>query len=91
MLPLEKRAGLPDSVALLTHSGRLLVKSDAVLHALAGIGGGWKWLGGALRLIPRAVRDTAYDAMARIRKRFFVAPQQTCPMLPPALRGRFHL
>ena len=40
-------------------------------------------------LIPRPIRDIAYDGVARVRRRLFAPPAEVCPMLPPALRARF--
>jgi predicted DCC family thiol-disulfide oxidoreductase YuxK len=60
---------------------RIHVKSDAVLRALAALGGFWQvvsWL----RLVPRPVRDAAYDVIARNRYRWF-GTQESC-LLPTA-------
>jgi predicted DCC family thiol-disulfide oxidoreductase YuxK len=83
------RTGLPDSVVVLTREGALLVRSDAFLHILAKLGGGWKMVGGALGLIPRVVRDAAYDFIARIRYRVFGRRDDVCPVAAPELRARF--
>jgi predicted DCC family thiol-disulfide oxidoreductase YuxK len=88
-VPKERRAGLPDSIVVLTKEGALLVRSDAFLHVLLGLGGGWRILAGALRLIPRAVRDAAYDFIARIRYGVFGKRDELCPIVPADLRARF--
>jgi predicted DCC family thiol-disulfide oxidoreductase YuxK len=85
----ERRAELPDSVVVETADGKLLVKSAAVLHLLARLGGLWRVLGAAGSIVPRGVRDLAYDGVARIRLRLFAAPAEACPLSPPALRERF--
>src|SRR5437899_1665094 len=46
------RAGLPDSVAVQTADGELVVRSAAVVHVLRRLGGGWAALGWAIRLVP---------------------------------------
>ena len=43
----------------------------------------------ALRLVPRALRDAAYDFVARRRLRWFGRASQACPLVPAHLRGRF--
>jgi len=88
-VPASRRAGLPDSVVVLTADGTLLVRSTAFLHILRRLGGAWKALGGALGLIPRPVRDMVYDFIARIRYRVFGTRDDLCPVVQPDLRGRF--
>jgi predicted DCC family thiol-disulfide oxidoreductase YuxK len=85
----DQRSGLPDSIVVLTANGSLLVRSNAFLHILRRLGGGWKTLGGALAVIPRPVRDAVYDFIARIRFRIFGTRQDWCPVVPPELRARF--
>jgi predicted DCC family thiol-disulfide oxidoreductase YuxK len=66
---------------------RILVRSDAVLRAAAYLGGGWR-LAGLLRLIPRALRDAAYDLLARNRHRLSRRPG-ICRVPDTAVRKRF--
>ena len=47
-VPAEKRAGLPDSVIVLTNDGALLMRSNAFLHVLRRLGGGWRALAACL-------------------------------------------
>lgn len=88
-VPPERRGELPDSVVVATRDGRLLSRSDAALHVLERLGGVWRAIGTAGRAIPRPLRDWAYDGVARIRRRLFAAPKESCPLLPPHLRERF--
>jgi len=88
-VPASQRARLPDSIVVLTEEGVLLVRSNAFLHILRRLGGCWKFLGGALGLIPRPVRDMVYDFIARIRYRVFGTRDELCPIVPADLRGRF--
>lgn len=88
-VPPDRRAGLPDSIVVLTEEGALLVRSDAFLHVLRRLGGGWKGLAAVLVVVPRPVRDFAYDFVARIRYRVFGTKEDWCPIVPPDLRARF--
>ncbi len=80
---------LPDSVLVRTPCGDLLMRSDAALHCLRRLGGGWRLVSIAGRLVPRVVRDRVYDFVAAIRKSIFPKPKGMCPILPPDLQGRF--
>jgi predicted DCC family thiol-disulfide oxidoreductase YuxK len=82
-------AKLPDSLVLALEDGRILTRSAAVLELGSRLGGPWRLLATLARAIPTALLDAAYDAVARIRKRLFAAPKDTCPILPPAQRVRF--
>lgn len=85
----EQRAALPDSVVVLTSAGALLVRSEAFIHILRRIGGSWELLAGVIDVIPRPLRDAAYDFVARVRYRVFGKRDELCPIVPPDLRARF--
>jgi len=70
-------------------SGSDLIRSDAVLAVIDRFGGRWRWLVQIFRWIPRPLRDATYDLIARVRNRISKAPEQSCPIVPPELRGRF--
>ena|SRR5579863_7301027 len=88
-VPESVRAGLPDSVAVQSAGGALLVRSDAVVHVLRRLGGGLAACGSTIRLVPRPLRDALYDGIARIRSRLFGRPADVCPVTPAELRTRF--
>jgi predicted DCC family thiol-disulfide oxidoreductase YuxK len=88
-VPPERRAGLPDSVVVLTGDGKLLVRSDAVIHVLGRLGGGWGIVATIVGIVPRAVRDACYDLVARVRYRVFGKREELCPVVPADLRARF--
>ena len=88
-VPASERAHLPDSLVVRTAEGGLLTRSAGVLHILRRLGGGWRVLAALFGLVPRPLRDAAYDFVARIRLRLFARPEDACPVVPPALRGRF--
>ncbi len=88
-VPPSERRGLPDSMVLRMADGALLTRSAGVLHILRRLGGGWRVLAFLFGLVPRPLRDVAYDSVARIRFRLFARPDDACPMVPPPLRSRF--
>jgi predicted DCC family thiol-disulfide oxidoreductase YuxK len=75
-----------DSVVLFDY-GRRYERSDAALYLALGLRQPWP-LAFAFILIPRALRDAAYEWVARNRYRWF-GRQATCPLPSPALRARF--
>jgi predicted DCC family thiol-disulfide oxidoreductase YuxK len=66
---------------------RLLVKSDAILFILRELGGGWR-LAAALNVVPRVLRDLAYDQVARTRYRVF-GKLDACPLPEERHRRKF--
>jgi predicted DCC family thiol-disulfide oxidoreductase YuxK len=83
------RSTLPDSVIVRTEAGELLTRSDAVLYTLLRLGGLWRILAVALRVVPRRLRNGGYDFVARIRYQLVARARSFCPILPPDLRSRF--
>jgi predicted DCC family thiol-disulfide oxidoreductase YuxK len=88
LVPASERTGLPDSLVVRTADGRVLVQSEAALHCLRRLGGGWRTLAVAFGALPRALRDAAYAAFARSRRRWFARPADACPLPSGALRAR---
>jgi predicted DCC family thiol-disulfide oxidoreductase YuxK len=88
-VPMERRAGLPDSIVVLTHDGKLLARSGAFLHILRRLGGAWAVLASVLSVIPRLLLDLAYDFIARFRYGVFGRREDVCPIVPAELRARF--
>jgi predicted DCC family thiol-disulfide oxidoreductase YuxK len=88
-VPTAHRQNVPDSIVVLTREGSLLVRSDAIVHILRGLGGGWRPIARILVAIPRALRDAGYNFIARIRYRVFGKRDDLCPVVPPELRARF--
>ncbi len=88
-VPLSERPGLPDSVVVLTGDGRVLARSGAVLYILQHLGGFWRAIARAARLIPRRLLDLAYDGVARVRRLLFRRPEEICPVVEPRLKDRF--
>lgn len=76
----------PLSMLVVEH-GRAWSDTDAIVRALAGLGGAWKIVHG-VRVLPRGWRDRAYRALARNRYRWFGRHEQ-CFLPTPAQAARF--
>lgn len=66
---------------------RVLVRADAALRVARYLGGWWM-LAEAGRVLPRLLRDAAYDAIARRRHRI-LGSGATCLIPAPGDRDRF--
>jgi predicted DCC family thiol-disulfide oxidoreductase YuxK len=84
----SRRAGLPDSLVLRTEDGALHLRSDAVVYVMKQLGGLWTALGWVLGIIPRLLRDGAYDIVGALRYRMFGRTSDACPLVTQTLRGR---
>jgi predicted DCC family thiol-disulfide oxidoreductase YuxK len=76
----------PNSMVLLT-GGRCFVKSDAVIRIAGRLGRLWPLLW-VFAVIPRSLRDGAYDWVARNRYRWF-GRTESCPAPAPGEAARF--
>lgn len=66
---------------------RVFVRSDAALFVAGELG--WPWKGAQwMRVVPKGIRDRAYDIVARSRYRLF-GRDDRCPIPTPEFRGRF--
>ena len=70
-----------------TAASRVLTRSDAALFVAGELGWPWK-AAGWIRWVPKAIRDAAYDLVARSRYRLFGRYDQ-CPLPSPEVRSRF--
>lgn len=75
-----------DESYLLIADGLAWTKTDGYLRLCAILGGPWHLLRIG-RLVPRGLRDRAYDLAARNRYRWFGCAEQ-CVLLSPAQRAR---
>ena len=88
-VPAGARAGLTDSFIVATADGRLLMRAAGVRHVLGRLGGPWRLLALLSRILPNAIADRLYDAVAARRSRLFRRPTEKCPLVPAELRSRF--
>lgn len=66
---------------------RVFVRSDGALRVARHLGGAWR-AAEVFRLVPRALRDAAYDAFAKRRYRMF-GRRAACAVPTPEQRARF--
>ena len=88
-IPADQRAALPDSIVIRTDRGALLTRSDAAIYVFEWLGGLWRALGRAMRVVPKPARDLGYDFIATRRYRWFGREAIVCPVVPQDLRSRF--
>jgi predicted DCC family thiol-disulfide oxidoreductase YuxK len=67
---------------------RLLSQSDAVIYVLHSLAGSWRVVGSVLRVLPKTIRDKAYDLIARNRYHLF-GKYDACPIPSAEHRERF--
>ncbi|HEX4825846.1 MAG TPA: DCC1-like thiol-disulfide oxidoreductase family protein [Candidatus Polarisedimenticolaceae bacterium] len=77
-----------DSMIWAGDGGAPLIRSDAAIAIGRHVGGVWGVMASIARVVPRFLRDTVYDFIARIRYRTF-GKYDACPIPPPEHRGRF--
>jgi predicted DCC family thiol-disulfide oxidoreductase YuxK len=70
-----------------TPDARLFARSDAALFVARQLGWPWKAFAAA-GVVPKVLRDAAYDVVARTRYRVFGRYDQ-CLLPQPEFRGRF--
>lgn len=74
------------TVVLLDDDG-LHVRSEAALRIATHLRAPWRWAR-VLRVVPRPLRDAAYDVVARNRFRWF-GRRDACELPAPEIRARF--
>jgi len=87
---IQRRFGLDPAdldTMVLVEGDRCHVKSSAALRVLRHLSGAWPLLSLAL-LVPRPIRDLAYDWFARHRYAWF-GRREECLVPTPELRERF--
>ncbi len=80
-----------DSLVLVEPDGvsgeEVYVRSEGALRVARYLGGAWH-LARIVAIVPRVLRDWAYDAFARVRYRVF-GRYESCPIPTPEQRARF--
>jgi len=71
---------------VVTVAGRVRTRSEAVLEIARRLPAPWRWAAAA-RILPRGLRDAAYDLVARNRHRWRRDPG--CLVRPPGREERF--
>jgi len=77
-----------DSMIWIGADGGVALRSHAALAVGLHLGGVWGALAVAARVVPRPLRDRAYDLVARVRYRTF-GRYESCPIPPAEHRRRF--
>ena len=85
----RRAAAAPAETMLVLTGNRLLARSEAVLHILRRLGGGWALLAALAAPVPRAWRDACYDLVARTRHRWSRKQSDKCYIVPGAWQDRF--
>ncbi|MET3681939.1 putative DCC family thiol-disulfide oxidoreductase YuxK [Alkalibacillus flavidus] len=85
---LQKQIGQPelDSI-IVVDRGKWYVKSDAALLIASKLNNKWRYLR-VLNIVPKRLRDVAYDSVAHNRKRIF-GERNACMVPTPRLQRKF--
>ena len=86
LAPFRTFEARPDSIVLIA-DGAVFTRSEAALRIARRLRFPW-WLAAALLLVPKFLRDLAYDAVARRRYRWF-GRREICDMPDSSIRRRF--
>lgn len=80
----------PDSIVVYDETGeKLLFKSEAVVKVLSVLTQPWRSIGFILSKIPLFISNRAYDLVAKIRRKLFKTPKQSCPTFPQKWKRHF--
>jgi predicted DCC family thiol-disulfide oxidoreductase YuxK len=81
----QQQAGIPDSIVLFDN-GKYYIRSSAALR-IAGIMR-YPWAGLQIfSILPKVVRDSMYNIIARNRYKWF-GKSESCPLPTPELKAR---
>ena len=87
---LVKQHTIPSDVdsLVLIENGKAFTKSSAALHIAKKLDGLWH-LFFLFILVPRPIRDSVYDFVARNRYKWFGKKEDACALPSPEIRKRF--
>ena len=89
LLSEEQQAVLPNSLVVLSPTGEVVTRGQAVRLVLSTFSGVWRLLRLLTVVLPLPVVGLGYDLIAKIRRRLFAAPTSVCPVVPEKWRSRF--
>ena len=86
---LLQQYGLPEDLDsfVLVDNGKALLRSTAALEVMAKLPWYWSWMR-FFRVVPRPVRDRAYDLVAKNRYKWF-GKREACMVPSAEVRARF--
>jgi len=70
------------------YKSQIYTKTDVTVLICNHLGGGYKYLGSILKVIPRPLRDIGYDLLAKYRYKV-MGKKEKCYLPSPSLRSRF--
>jgi predicted DCC family thiol-disulfide oxidoreductase YuxK len=73
---------------ILIYKGLIYDKSDAAIHTMRLIGGWLSWLGSVAYIVPKFIRNTVYNFIAKNRYTWF-GKSDTCLMPNPTYTSQF--
>lgn len=76
-----------DATYVFYRDGKAYTKSEGYFEVARVLGGWWR-LALVFRIVPRPLRDWAYDVLARNRYRWFGTTAEACALLTPEQRAR---
>ncbi|MFJ7935221.1 thiol-disulfide oxidoreductase DCC family protein [Sporosarcina sp. NPDC096371] len=87
---LSKQYSIPPDVdsLVLIENGKVFTRSSAALRIAKKLDGLWHLLF-LFILVPRKIRDTVYDYVAKNRYKWFGKKEESCMLPPPEMRKRF--
>ncbi|MGE7602386.1 thiol-disulfide oxidoreductase DCC family protein [Peribacillus sp. NPDC097675] len=87
---LQKKYGVPEDIdsIILIEKGKAYYKSAAALRICRHLKGAWKLLSG-FTIVPRPIRNAAYDIIARNRYKWFGKKEESCMLPSASIRKRF--
>ncbi|MCM5662905.1 thiol-disulfide oxidoreductase DCC family protein [Galbibacter mesophilus] len=77
-----------DSIVLIEPNIAYYTKSDAAIEIAKELGGGWQLLSVFDYILPKSIRDTIYDFIAKNRYKWF-GKKEACPLPTPEQKAKF--
>jgi len=89
-LEIRKEIGRADDMDTVIglYKNQIYTKTDVTVLICNHLGGGYKFLGSILKVIPRPLRNIGYDLLAKYRYKI-MGKKEECYLPSPSLRDRF--